>query len=227
MSGDTIAYRVAKKEDFGALKSFLLEFYIPNEPTCSSLALAGSKEASDFINPVVEECLADPVSFVALNENEEIIGALVCSLRDLTKESEKANLDKQHACDTKVSSAASPLEIWLAYRRAIDAEYGTLVPRDCREMLVKFAAVCVNTVNYGRRGIARKLVEMTLENADVKGCKGAVETCTAKASQGLFKKTGFEILKVVKHDEFVDEAGKRLIHCNDGTDQGQLLFKRL
>ena len=227
MSGDTIKYRIATKDDFGALKSFLLEFYIPNEPTCNSLALAGSKGASDFIHPVVEECLSDPVSFVALNEDEEIIGALVCSLRDLTKESKKANLDKQQACMTRISISASPLEIWLAYRRAINADYGVLVPKDCHEMLVKFAAVCVNTVSYGRRGIARRLVEVTLDNAKAKGCKGAVETCTAKASQGLFKKTGFEILKVVKHDEFVDEAGQRLINCNDGTDQGQLLFKRL
>ena len=227
MSGDTIKYRIATKDDFGALKSFLLEFYIPYEPTCNSLALACSKGASDFIHPVVEECLSNPVSFLALNENEEIIGALVCSLRDLSEESQKANFDKQQTNVTRISIAASPLEIWLAYRRAIDAEYGVLVPKDCREMVVKFAAVCVNTMRYGRRGIARKLVEITLENARAKGCKGAVETCTAKASQGLFKKTGFEILKVVKHDEFVNETGQRLINCKDGTDQGQLLFKRL
>ena len=87
--------------------------------------------------------------------------------------------------------------------------------------------LCVNTVEYGRRGIASKLVELSMENARALGCTGALATLTAYASQCLFLKAKFEILKVINHEAFVDDNGKRLINCKDGTNKGQLVFKRI
>ncbi len=117
----------------------------------------------------------------------------------------------------------SSVEVLEIYSDAIEAGYHRFIPDNCN----KLAILSVNTDQYGRHGIARNFVKLSMEKAIEFGCEGALTDATARASQNLFRKENFEILKVIEHEDFLDENGKQLIICKDGTVQGQLIFKRL
>ena len=68
--------------------------------------------------------------------------------------------------------------------------------------------------------IANNVAQMSMEKARFLGYNGALARATTAPSQAYCRKMGFEVLKVIKHDDFCDENGKRLISSIDGTNQG-------
>ncbi len=226
MVREVISYHVAKSEDFDAIEAFLLEHFVPNEPIYQALSIT---ENADSDIEMLKKSLKDPISFIALNSKNEIIGVRLsyflyldgkCCVAD-----PKDSLENGMQALDQVRCNLSSIEISDMFLDAIEIGYQRLIPEHCQKLL-KFAMLCVNA-EYGRRGIATKMVKLSIEKAFKSSCDGILAQATALASQNLFRKENFEILKAVKHENFLDENGKQLIRCKDGTNQGQLLFKRL
>ena len=231
MASDTVSYRIANNSDFDTIEAFILKHFVTTEPTSQALSLTGNAEFKNFVRPMIQSCLVDPTSYIAVNKVNDIVGVRLnrlCILGESQSTREKDDGAKKLVQDAnaRLSSDLNPLSILETYLDRIEAGYEVLIPQSC-DKIIKFVILCVNTVEYGRRGIASKLVELSMENARALGCTGALATLTAYASQCLFLKANFEILKVINHEAFVDDNGKRLINCQDGTNQGQLVFKRI
>ena len=95
------------------------------------------------------------------------------------------------------------------------------------DKIMHIEILCVDRSCYGRRGIGMELTRRILRNAKETGCNGVTASATSIASQNLFSKAGFTVLRVLNHDDIVIEDGKRIIHCKDGTNEGQLVFKEV
>ncbi|XP_065058560.1 uncharacterized protein LOC135686287 [Rhopilema esculentum] len=217
-----LSYRIAVPDDFTQIDSLLQQHFISQEPTDVALGLNRSTPGYvENLQKVIRHCLTQPYSFVTINEENEIVGV---RLSKLHKPSQNAIDDRK--LENAVRSGFSALEIFEVYLAKLEGEVEKLIPANCRKNILKFSILCVHQ-KFRRLGIAAKLVDLSCQNArKLKFCC-VFALLTAKASQNLFKKDGFEVLRVIKHKDFVDENGKRFLNCNDGTDQGQLVFKIL
>ena len=226
MATENVLYRIANADDFNAVESFLIKNYVPKEPTSQALSITANEELINRLRVGIKKCLRNPVSFIAVNKiQNEIVGTglnYICDLalmRSTTPPSTKETMP----C---ISDNLSPVTVFEVYLNCLEEGYEHLIPRDCHK-IIKFDFLCVNTDEYGRRGIAMKLVKMSMENASVLGCTAATAKAIAKASQGLFRKANFEVVKSLLLKHFVDKNGKQLINCRDGTVKGEVVFKRI
>ena len=59
-------------------------------------------------------------------------------------------------------------------------------------------------------------------------CEGMYSTVTAIASQkGLIEKMDFTCIYTLYHKDYLDENGKKFFICDDGTDSGKLIVKKM
>lgn len=56
---------------------------------------------------------------------------------------------------------------------------------------------------------------------------GIKSEATSLANQKLLYKNGYRMLKEIKHSEYLDEYGRQIFKCDDGTDRIMLFYKRL
>lgn len=225
MAAGNILYRVAIADDFDAIEVFLIKHYVPKEPTSQALCIKANEEMINLLRVWIKRCLLNPVSFIAVNKQNEIVGTslnYLCDL-DLMRKTTRTSRKEATPC---ISNNLTPVAVSEIYLNCLEAGYQHLIPKDCHK-IIKFDVLCVNTDEYGRQGIAMKLVEISMENAPVFGCTGAASKAVAKATQGLFRKADFEVVKVMLLEDFVDENGKQMINCRDGTIKGEVVFKRI
>ena len=225
MTAENILYRIATADDFDAIELFLIKHYIPKEPTSQALSIKANEEMINLLRVWIKRCLLNPVSFIAQNKQNEIVGTGLNYLCDLDAMRRMTTSSKTEATPCKVDNS-TPVAVSEIYLNCLEAGYQHLIPNDCQK-IIKFDVLCVNTDDYGRQGIAMKLVEMSMDNAPILGCTGAVSKAIAKATQSLFMKANFKVVKTMLLEDFVDENGKQLIKCRDGTTKGEVVFKRI
>jgi len=81
--------------------------------------------------------------------------------------------------------------------------------------------------DYQRQGIASKLIALSLEKAREVHCQCVVTTATARQSQLMFQKLGFELKRTLMHEQFRDDQNRQIFCCDDGTDCGQLFVTKI
>ncbi|XP_065059200.1 uncharacterized protein LOC135686790 isoform X2 [Rhopilema esculentum] len=222
MDSKQLSYRIAVPDDFTQIDLLLQQHFISQEPTDVALGLNRSTPGYvENLQEVIKQCLTQPYTFVAISEEDEIVGV---RLNELHKPSQNAIDDRK--LGNAVRGGLSAWEILQAYLAKLEEDVDRLIPEDCRKNILKFSILCVHQ-KFRRLGIAAKLVDLSLQNARMFDFCCVFAVLTAKATQNLFKKDCFEVLRVIKHKDFVDENGKILLNCNDGTDQGLLVFKRI
>ena len=215
-----LSYRIAVPDDFTQIDMLLQQHFISQEPTGVALGLKQTPFCVEFHREFIRQCLPLPYSFVAVNEENKIVGV---RLNELHKTNKNAIDDRK--LENAVRSGLSALEILDVYLTKLEEEVEKLIPADCRKNILKFSILCVHQ-KFRRLGIAAKLMDLSCQNAGKLKFCCVFAVLTAKASQNLYKKYGFEVLRVIKHKDFVDEKGNRLLNCSDGTDQGQLVFRK-
>ena len=206
--------RVATVDESSALQQFLIEHYLPNLELFTCLGFStDSQDVADYLAYSLQAGISEQTTIVATNQSGDIMGLSLNHSAEYKPEGEMQtpNLEEQPSVKTLV-----------AFTEKLEKGFQTLIPADCKRVLL-ISMLSVGK-QFGRQGIGRKLLEASTENAKKNGFDAAIALSVSKASQNLFSKLGYSVLRVVKHEDFVNEEGKRLINCKDGTEEGQLVF---
>lgn len=212
MEGLTIT--IPTLENKNQLVDYLLVHFKDQEPITRSLQLT-DQDANAFFSDIVNEGMEYPVSFVVFNEKNEIVG---CRLNTIYDKNEK-----DHDTAAAAEYALGPRHIARLLKTLLDG-FENLLPDFNKAM--QFVTVSVHP-NYQRRGIAQKLVELSMRKAAEFQCDFIIVTATAVRSQKLFEKLGFRTVKQIKYTEFLDESGRQVFNCDDGTESAKLMVKDL
>lgn len=212
---EDLKFEIAKKEQLDEILEFLLDSFRKDEPISRAVGMT-REDGYQIIKDLVEEGLAGPVSFVCTNEENQIVGVRLNAVIDMK--------------DKKFKSEPAPEKQYTDVARTIDSfldviceDLPQLLP-DCNKLL-KFIIVSVHP-NYQRRGIARKLVELSMDKGKELGCEYVSTAATAINSQKMFEKLQFKTLRIIEHKDFC-QNGRQLICCDDGTTCGKLMVKKL
>ena len=221
-SQDEFTNRIADESDYHALKAFLSENFIPFEPVFAALNFSDNTPGVEFFWQSIAQCLTEPISCIFLNKKGEIVGScLNCRFHPISE------LDDRWTKQKRLPVGTSKFHTDRAYLAKLeDGLVEQLASMEqCNNPMLLYA-LCVDSKFRGH-GLGVKLIDLAFENARQRGYDCIIAQATAKSSQILFKRTGFDVLNVVKHEDFVDENGIRLLNCRDGTDKGQLVLKKL
>ena len=212
--------RVATEDESSKLQQFLVEHYFPNLEffTCIGMS-TDAKEVKDFLQYSLHEGLTQQTTIVATNPCGEIVGLCLNHLDEDISEYFVSETE------TSESTSESPVKVLMAFEASLRESLETLIPAECKRLLL-ISMLSVDK-RFGRQGIGRKLLEASTENAKKIGFDGAIALSVSRSSQALFSKLGYSVLRVVRHDEYLDEEGTRLINCKDGTEEGRLVFLKL
>ena len=215
-----LTYRVANKDESSTIKKFLIEHYLPNLGIFVCLGISPySEEVGEFLDESLSAGLSQQTTVVATNENGEIVGL---SLNHLVEDTPDFREEETSA---PVPNGVSPQKVLEIFITKLHNGYGTLIPKESQKVLL-ISMLSVNK-NYGKQGIGRMLLQASADNAKKHGFDAAIAYSVSKASQILFGKVGYTVLRVIKHKDFVNEEGRQLIECDDGTEEGQLVFSKL
>ena len=179
-----------------------------------------SEKVGEFLDESLSEGLSQQTTVVATNENGEIVGL---SLNHLVK-------DMPDFCEEEISAPVSTNglsseDVLEAFIAKLHNGYSTLIPKESQNVLL-ISMLSVKK-DHGKRGIGRKLLQASADNAKKHGFDAIIAYSVSKESQILFGKVGYSVLRVIKHNDFVNEEGTKLINCDNGTEEGQLVFSKL
>lgn len=219
----------ARLQQRDAILHFLLDHFRLEEPLCHALHLT-SIDAQKFFGDMVDRGLLKSVSFVALNDQNDIVGCRMNELITLPIV-KKPPCDDEHPQNPSCPSrrchwppAVKKLSDFLDY---LTRDIDKLLPAGTNSIM-KFAAVSVHP-DYQRRGIATRLIDASMSLAKERGCEYVFTGATAYRSQQLFEtKLGFQTLRIVEHKDYLDpDTGVPMFKCDDGTTCAKLLVKKL
>lgn len=203
----------AKTENKNDLIEYLVKYFKDQEPITRSLKLS-TDDARIFFTDLVMEGLEYPVSFVVFNERNEIIG---CRLNTIYEK----NIN-HYQLDISLYPTGPKRIVQLLDN--LTEGFEKLLPYFTK--IMKFVTVSVRH-DYQRRGIAERLVNLSMEKARSLNCDHIMVTATAIRSQKMFEKLGFKAIKEISYDEFLDENGCKIFNCDDGTNSSKLMIKKL
>ena len=212
--------RVATIDELSKLQQFLTTHYLPNLEIFTSLGLpADAKEVQDYLYYSLQEGISQQTTVVATNQHGEIAGLSVN--HGVEDEPKPHDIDM----DAWEPSVLSGVKTMVAFTGDLQKDFQSLLPKPFKRVLL-ISMLSVDK-SLGRQGIGRKLLHASAESAKKNGFDAAIALSVSIASQNLFRKLGYSVVKVIKHEDFVSEDGKRLINCRDGTEEGQLVFLSL
>ncbi|MFH4981401.1 hypothetical protein AB6A40_008110 [Gnathostoma spinigerum] len=82
--------------------------------------------------------------------------------------------------------------------------------------------------NFTRRGIARKLTEYNIEEAQRMGCEGVMVEATSFKTQNLFAELGYQLICDINHKDWTTPDGNQIFSCDDHhTTSSKLFYKPL
>uniref|UniRef100_A0A915ILY7 N-acetyltransferase domain-containing protein n=1 Tax=Romanomermis culicivorax TaxID=13658 RepID=A0A915ILY7_ROMCU len=227
---DPLEILIADKTHRALLADYLLHFFKDFEPITQSLHL-DYNEAKAFFDDLVDESLRDPVSFVVFSEKRELIA---CRLNTICEfDTTSGNFINKFQPNTNAYSLKA-LKILNFLDQLFDFDirkwldefivFDNKQENDHVVKLLKFVTVSVRA-DYQRKGIAKILIDKSVNLGRTMGCRAVLVTATASKSQNLFEKMGFRVIREVEHERFVDETEGRIFNCEDGTFCGKLMFK--
>eukprot|EP00126_Sphaerothecum_destruens_P012832 Sdes_comp21968_c0_seq1m20512 len=216
---ERIYYQVGEEHMEQEIIEFLCKSFTNQEPL-SMVAGITDEDSKSIYNAHVRECLQEPVSLIARNSAQEIVGVRLSSIVNLplrSKECEEAR--------GNLTENAWKLESFLAELEK-DFDKNDMIQKLSPTKLLKFFILCVRE-DYYRRGIALKLIDSSVKNAQKIGCKGVILDATSSKSQKLYEsKLNYHVLKTFLFSHHVDPNGSPYLKNEiPGETCGKLMFQ--
>uniref|UniRef100_A0AC34FC24 N-acetyltransferase domain-containing protein n=1 Tax=Panagrolaimus sp. ES5 TaxID=591445 RepID=A0AC34FC24_9BILA len=215
--GQDVFIKKATKDDCEDLFNFLMIDFCKREPLTD--ALDGTPEdMAEIFKDMVKASLGEPcfTYIVRSKKTNEIVATRMMTVLERPSNNNEDN-DKP-----------APYKSWKAniiLKLLMQMEHKAWEILPTTQKIAAGIMISVHQ-NYARRGIAQKLVEYNLDEIKEAGCEGLMREATAKNSQKLFAKLGYQNLYEVLHTDYKDN-GKQVFKCRDGTDRAILVYKPL
>ncbi|VDK59425.1 unnamed protein product [Anisakis simplex] len=228
--GDLTLHR-ATEADFDDIVQFLMSDFLFTEPLNRSINLTQS-DAINLFRELTKTGITSSLSYLLRTRTGKIIALRLASILDrpekdnpdanevvnnnnnnVNNNNVTNNIHSQNANAAKITRILSELEdkIWILVNPRI-------------KRLLCWVVISVDS-HFTRRGLARKLLEYRLDEAELMGCQGCITEASAFNSQQLFRKLGYELLHEIKHCEWLDENGKQIFRCDDATNSIELVYR--
>ncbi|VDM42731.1 unnamed protein product [Toxocara canis] len=222
--GELILLR-ATESDLVDIIDFLMSDFLFNEPLNKSINLT-KDDASNLFKELSQVGIASSLSYLLRTPSGKIAALRLASILD-RPEKENVRASEGTNENNNVVSNVAPVNDNAAKITKILSELENKIwilvnPRIKR--LLNWVVISVDR-KYTRRGLARKLLTYRLDEAQLMGCQGCITEASAFKSQQLFNKLGYELIHEIRHDEWLDETGKQIFVCDDGTKCIQLVYK--
>ncbi|CDW56582.1 putative atp synthase f1 delta subunit [Trichuris trichiura] len=201
-SGEYIL-QVAKMDNLMELVDFVLNNYLPREPLYDALGTTKERDRPG-VTSLVDVTLRDSVSLFFRDKGGKIAACVLNSLVTVESGSISSFLNtvKDHLDPSVLANANFYMEVTL---------------------------LSVSPKSTGR-GLAKKLIEASLERAKQLQCAFVLAVATGFKSQTLFAKCGFECAYAVPYKDYLDSNGKQLFECRNSEDDSanlRITFPRL
>ncbi|XP_024937375.1 dopamine N-acetyltransferase isoform X2 [Cephus cinctus] len=191
------------KEDIPRVLKFLRRFFFRDEPLNHSIQLIPEGEDSTCVE-LEEYCMIsveDNLSYMAVTTNGSIIGVQLNGKMEPLKDDEPEYIS---------SCKNSKFKKILRLLRYIDLNVNR-AGRFSGQNVIEIRILSVDSTWRGR-GVAKALMEKTIEIAKERNFQILRCDCTSFFSGKLCEKFGFEICYEVKYADYVDENGTPIFH---------------
>uniref|UniRef100_A0A915C4T4 aralkylamine N-acetyltransferase n=1 Tax=Parascaris univalens TaxID=6257 RepID=A0A915C4T4_PARUN len=222
---DNLLLQRATEADLNDIVNFLMRDFLYNEPLNKSIDLTESDADNLFIG-LSQAGIASSLSYVLRTPSGKIAAVRLASILDRPG-NENLNTNEGNNDNNNTVTNTAPLNDNAAKITKILSELENKIwilvnPRIKR--LLNWLIISVDH-KYVRHGLATKLLTYGLDEARLMGCQGCITEASALKSQRLFKKLGYETIHEIKHNEWLDESGKQIFKCDDGTNSIELVYK--
>ncbi|KFD53108.1 hypothetical protein M514_17217 [Trichuris suis] len=212
-SGEYIL-QVAKMDNLLELVDFVLNNYLPREPLYDALGTTKERDRPG-VTSLVDVALRESVSFFFRDKGGKIAACVLNSLVTV----EHGSVEPQQRLTysptfLKISSFLSIVKDHLDPSILANANF-----------YMEVTLLSVSPKSTGR-GLAKKLIEASLERAKQLQCAFVLAVATGFKSQTLFAKCGFESVYTVPYKDYLDSSGKQLFECRNSEDESAKLMLR-
>ncbi|GMS83004.1 hypothetical protein PENTCL1PPCAC_5179, partial [Pristionchus entomophagus] len=209
----TVSFALAKPSDAPEIHDFLLSDFLFSQSLNGAVGLT-REDANDRYLSLTEKAVDSGTSVVVRNTAGVVVGVRLSGFADRDEASTPVDFPSTLSGMWKIRKFLTTLSdgMW------------NLVPSDIDRLFeVKILSVADK---YRGMGIAKGLLTYGLDSVRERGAKGAFSEAIAIASQRLFLEFGYSVIREIAHSEWLDEYGKPVFVCPDGTKTVQLVFMR-
>lgn len=181
MDAKAFEYFLLKPENQDEVAKLIEEDYFPREPLCRGFHVTASA-SSGMTSRKLRECLASGVSFGARDVSTGALAGVRLSYTKAKAEagSEKPLGERKTEYEIKVCGLCDEIRSKVNIFEESDAE-----------AILYMFVLCVRE-NYGCCGIAKKLVQMSIERGKALGCQLVLATVSNMFSSRIFSSLGFK-----------------------------------
>ena len=193
------------------------EVFPATEPCLRTLKINDKAIWVPLFEDIFDNAIKTPSNFVFLDNKDKIIGCKLNSVVDYNNFTPPPT-PPPGRYDKNTGKIIKYLEL-------IEKDLPKLVPNIKRWFKLELVSVLPE---YRNMGLATKMWELTFKACRDLKCEGMYSEATALASQtGLIEKMGFTCVYTLYHKDYLDEKGNRIFNCDDGTDCGKLIVKKM
>ncbi|GMT32235.1 hypothetical protein PFISCL1PPCAC_23532, partial [Pristionchus fissidentatus] len=162
--------------------------------------------------PVITKAsVSSGTSVVVRNNGGEVIAVRLSGFQDRDQVAAPVDLSQLSPRVVKIRAILSK----------INEEKWDLIPSDIDRLFeVKLLSVAEK---WRGRGIGQILLTFGLNEARERGAKGAFAEAIATASQTIFARSGYSIIREIFYENWLGDDGKPVFVCPDGTQSVQLV----
>lgn len=223
MAHDQIRIVLAEPKHKDGILRLLRDSFLPRSPLWAVLNIRW-EEVKDGYEKMVNEALADPVSFVAIDETNprnKIIGCRLSKLIDFTNPGDP---DEDFIF---VPSANRKVYAITQVHNQLMRGWKREFIRDGAKKVLEFIVLCVED-SYGGHGVAQKLIERSMELAKQIGVDYVFAVAANWKAQRVFEKLHFEIRRTLEYAQALDPStGKPYAIPEDGSASVQWVVKKI
>ncbi len=220
--------QIARPDEAQEVYDFLLDHFFPLAPIRQLGLYDESEEAKRpaWIEDLVRDCLRTPHSLLVRDAclQHQIVAVAVNEMKTsitTTKPLTHARPNGSRSCNpAQIPVGRLHKAVLENIHRQVDvfSLYNT-------EKKMEFSIVAVNK-NFGRQGLASKLMELSLEIARENGVGVVWTEALSEYTAKLASKFGFDTLKSINYDDFWFEGKKPLANI-PGHRNGRLMARKI
>ncbi|CAI4225161.1 unnamed protein product [Auanema sp. JU1783] len=222
----SLEYRIGTKNDNEIVHQFLLNHFRVTEPITSTIN-ATKDDVFDFFIDLRDGGLTNEKWSTLCFDGPELVGISLnyTKLVEGSPESESSSFDPR--ADFAKAIESGPYTQLNANRLVVfveTVEAGMAKLINAPKKIFKIDVLCVRS-DYQGKGIASQMLRRAEQAAVDAGCSYIISTATAVASQTLFAKNGFTVLRELPFSCFRENGVAVYENLTDGGRAAKLMTK--